>query len=55
MRARPVADSLRDIADWAAADDSRIVADYGPRAQSRVLTPQREAALLATLPVRPES
>lgn len=49
LTVRPVDDTLRDLAAWAATDDHRATADYGTRARSRVLTAAREAELLARL------
>lgn len=44
---RPLDDTLRDLAAWATADPHRATADDGTRARSGVLTPEREAELLA--------
>lgn len=49
LTVRPVDDTLRDLAAWAATDDHRATADYGTRARSRVLDAEREAELLARL------
>ncbi len=49
LRTRPIEDTLRDTAAWAASDPARITADYGTRASSAVMTPAREAELLAAL------
>ncbi len=49
LRTRPIEQTLADTAAWADIDHVRVVADYGTRARSAVLTAQREAALLAEL------
>jgi 2'-hydroxyisoflavone reductase len=46
LRTRPVADTIADTAAWAGSG-VRVAADYGTRARSGVLTPEREAELLA--------
>lgn len=49
LTVRPVVETLRDIASWAESTRDRVAADYGTRARSAVLTPQREAELLHTV------
>lgn len=49
LTTRPVAETLADTAAWAQATGERAVADYGTRARSLVLSPEREAELLAAL------
>ncbi len=46
LRTRPVAETIAAIAAWAEGDEVRVEADYGTRARSAVLTPEREAELL---------
>lgn len=46
---RALDDTVRDTVAWAAADSARATADYGTRARSLVLTPERETELLAQL------
>jgi 2'-hydroxyisoflavone reductase len=46
LRTRPVEETIAAIAAWAESDAVRVQADYGTRARSAVLTPEREAELL---------
>lgn len=50
LRTRPLEATIADTAAWAADDDSRVIADYGTRARSTVLTAERESDLLRELP-----
>ncbi len=49
LRARPLADTAHDTLAWATVDAQRVAADDGTGARSAVLTPDREAELLAAL------
>lgn len=49
LTTRPLRDTLRDLVAWASTDSVRVEADYGTRARSLVLTPERERELLTRL------
>lgn len=49
LTTRPVAETLRDTAEWGERNPIRVRADYGTRARSTVLTAERETALLHVL------
>ena len=51
LRARPLADTVRDTVRWAADRSVGFAADYGTRAHSMVLSRAREADLLARFDV----